>query len=275
VTVPAETLNHGKQIYSRYCAGCHGSKGDGMGGAATSMSPAPRNFILGHFKYTSVPDGGLPTDQDLERVVRRGLPGTHMPAWGRISEQDATAVAQYIKTFSPRWSRESQPQPLEIPADPWADRREAAERGRALYHTQGECWTCHPSYAPAREIVAMTAAAGRELGREPEPIAWRGSAELPRKVNTSYGVETPPDFLQDKLRCDERDQDVYRSIAAGIGGTPMPSAVVRLRPSDIWALVHYVRDLQRLRGTPEAQHLRQQAASGPHAPPAGPAASGR
>ena len=38
-------------------------------------------------------------------------------------------------------------------------------------------------------------------------------------------------------------EDVYRCIAAGIGGTAMPTWRNVLPESDLWALVHYVRDL--------------------------------
>ena len=47
----------GKQLYSRYCAQCHGDKGDGEGYAAPHLQPRPRNFTLGKYKVRTTPNG--------------------------------------------------------------------------------------------------------------------------------------------------------------------------------------------------------------------------
>src|ERR1700694_3880343 len=51
--------------YRRYCAGCHGTLGDGEGENAVWLDPKPRNFTLATFKCRSTPSGSLPTDEDL------------------------------------------------------------------------------------------------------------------------------------------------------------------------------------------------------------------
>jgi mono/diheme cytochrome c family protein len=51
----------------------------------------------------------LPSDADLEETIRRGRPGTGMPAWDGLSAEDMYAVIQYLKTFSPRWQAEGPP----------------------------------------------------------------------------------------------------------------------------------------------------------------------
>jgi len=70
----------GKQLYARYCAQCHGDKGDGEGDATPHLYPRPRNFTTGKFKVRTTANGALPTHQDLVNIIRRGMPYTSMPA---------------------------------------------------------------------------------------------------------------------------------------------------------------------------------------------------
>ena len=63
----------GKNLYGKYCAQCHGDKGDGEGYATSHLSPRPRNFTSGKFKVRTTPNGALPTHQDLVNIIRRGM----------------------------------------------------------------------------------------------------------------------------------------------------------------------------------------------------------
>ena len=56
----AATLELGRSVYERDCIGCHGPKGDGQGPAARFLSPRPRDFTKGIFKFAGVPAGELP-----------------------------------------------------------------------------------------------------------------------------------------------------------------------------------------------------------------------
>ena len=69
----------GTRLYARHCAVCHGPDGRGNGPAAPSMFPRPRDFTSGRFKYKSTAPGEPPTDDDLLRTVRDGLPASAMP----------------------------------------------------------------------------------------------------------------------------------------------------------------------------------------------------
>ena len=71
-----ELIGHaasGKQLYRRYCVGCHGPAGDGNGENAIWIDPKPRDFTTAVFKCRSTPTGTLPTDQDLSDTIARGL----------------------------------------------------------------------------------------------------------------------------------------------------------------------------------------------------------
>src|SRR5579863_6779476 len=61
----------GKQLYFRYCWGCHGPHGDGNGENAPYLNILPRNFVVGAFKCRSTPTGTLPLDSDLYNTLKR------------------------------------------------------------------------------------------------------------------------------------------------------------------------------------------------------------
>jgi mono/diheme cytochrome c family protein len=261
--VPAETLNRGQVLFRRHCAGCHGRKGDGNGPSAASMTPRPRNFTRGQFKYKSVVGDALPLDGDLLSTVREGLQGTHMPAWSNLSEADLSDTVQYIKTFSPRWRQEQTGRPIPTPADPWGagDRDAAIERGERVYHAQAKCWECHPAYRPRQTIqdwLRQAQTAGGDPAGTAPPI--RPDVHRSAEVTTLFGQLTAPDFLEDTLRV--RRKRLYRTIAAGVGGTPMPTWSNRLQARELWAVVHYVKQLVRFKGTPRAAELRATVAQG-------------
>ena len=108
----------GQTVYAQRCEICHGVEGDGNGPAATSLDPRPRDFRRGWYKIRTTASGQLPTDADLVRVITLGMPGTTMPGWEDVlTEEEILSVAEYLKTFSRRFERES-PEPIPIAAGP-------------------------------------------------------------------------------------------------------------------------------------------------------------
>jgi len=107
--VDPQTLERGRDLYNRYCATCHGFDGKAETSQARALDPRPRDFTAAHFKHKIEPGDALPTDDELARIIRNGVPGTGMPAWPNLDPKDLDAVIQYIKTFSPRWRDEPAP----------------------------------------------------------------------------------------------------------------------------------------------------------------------
>jgi mono/diheme cytochrome c family protein len=90
-------------LYRQHCALCHGLTGDGAGPAAAWLSPYPRDFRRGVFKFKSTAGPGTPpTEADLERMLRAGNPGTPMPAFRRLPAVQRTALVQYTKYLAIR-----------------------------------------------------------------------------------------------------------------------------------------------------------------------------
>src|SRR5580765_1585133 len=90
----------GQNLYQQHCAACHGVKGEGDGPAAVWLYPKPRRFTSGLFKIKSTPAGFLPTDEDLFQTVTRGMPGSSMPSFTYLNEQERRDVVQFVKTLT-------------------------------------------------------------------------------------------------------------------------------------------------------------------------------
>jgi mono/diheme cytochrome c family protein len=95
-------LQLGAEVYAQRCEACHGVTGDGNGPAAAYLQPRPRDYRRGIFKFTSTPYGAKPRREDLERTIRRGVIGTSMPSFALLSDEDVTAVVDYVLVLAMR-----------------------------------------------------------------------------------------------------------------------------------------------------------------------------
>jgi len=217
----ANVTGHAKNAqydYRRYCVGCHGDRGDGMGENFPWVDPKPRDFQLGIFKCRSTPTGTLPTDQDLSDTIGRGLDRSNMPPWNIFTEQQKADLVAWVKHFSPRFATEKPGTPIQIPSEPevTADRIKA---GREVF-ARVQCWKCHGVTGEANGPSASTLQ--DDLGR---PIAAFNFTEGSRP------------------KCGSSDQDLYRIFMTGLDGTPMPSFADNIKPDEAWDLVFYLRTL--------------------------------
>lgn len=246
-------MEEGKAAYLQYCVGCHGPEGDGKGEAARFLSPRPRNFQLANFKFSSRRSGRLPTDDDLKRTITEGLKGTAMSGWDLMPGRSVEALVAYIKTFSPKWTQRKPAARIPFVADPYhsqADKTEAIRRGEVVYHGFATCWTCHPAYVAEYRINEHLTAMENPTRKRFRPDLF--DAEV--KPNGEGERIYPPDFKRDYVRAGADVVDLYRSIAAGITGTAMPTWVDSMEyagsdgaplvaTDDIWAMAYYVQHL--------------------------------
>ena len=93
---PQDPSGDGPKLFARHCAVCHGNEGGGDGGAAYLMLPRPRDFTRGEFRLITT-DNGVPTNEDLFRVITNGMPGSAMPPWDRLPEEQRRALAAEVK----------------------------------------------------------------------------------------------------------------------------------------------------------------------------------
>jgi mono/diheme cytochrome c family protein len=100
----AEGRKHG--LYRRHCAHCHGISGDGRGPTAGILNPYPRDYRAGVFKFKSTYTASQPTDDDLRKTIRDGIPGTAMPAFALLPPDEVDALVEYVKYLSIRGQME-------------------------------------------------------------------------------------------------------------------------------------------------------------------------
>ena len=89
-------------LYREHCSHCHGITGSGAGPTAAFLNPYPRDFRLSKFKFKSTPLRRSPTDDDMHRLLREGIPGTAMPSFRTLSEEEVAALADYVKYLTIR-----------------------------------------------------------------------------------------------------------------------------------------------------------------------------
>jgi mono/diheme cytochrome c family protein len=96
-------LRSGRTLYQRHCSHCHGTSGDGAGPTAEYLNPRPRDYRHGVFKFTSTLDTAKASRDDLERILRNGIPGTYMPSFvPMLDEDELDHVVEYIRFLAMR-----------------------------------------------------------------------------------------------------------------------------------------------------------------------------
>jgi mono/diheme cytochrome c family protein len=216
----------GKQLYFRYCWGCHGYRGDGNGENGPYLNILPRNFVAATFKCRSTPTGTLPTDQDLYNSLVRGFNNSNMPSWITLTDQNRADLVAFIKTFSPRWKTEKAGDVIPVPPEPKLT-LDSIKHGQELFQKL-ECWKCH----------------GQEgRGDGPSASTLTDSNDQPiRPYNFAAGS---------RFKCGSSNQDLYKIFLSGVDGTPMPSFADVVKPDEAWDLVHFLRTLQVTHKSPE------------------------
>lgn len=207
-------LNLGEQVYMQSCAACHGTGGDGKGPQAYRLSTKPRDFTSGLYKFRSTPSGSLPLDNDIVRTIQQGVRETSMLPQRHLSDREILSVTQYLKTFSRRFQDEKPVPALKIP--PFLPlTSELIAVGRSKFDEAG-CAECHGLDAKGNGPSA------KDLKNR-----WENSI-------------LPSDLTLKPFKSGQRPEDLYRSIATGLDGTPMPSYEGALSPEEQWALVDYI-----------------------------------
>ncbi len=271
------------QWYRQDCSRCHGRTGDGFGPLAARYAPYPRDFRHGIFKFTSTDAGLKPLRADLLRTISRGIPGTAMPSFAELPAERLAKLVEQVIFLSVRGESElllmqqvfdaglSEPERTEtvdeivtpvllgwreaqtagtVPVDrvavETALRAASVERGRQIYlDPRSQCAACHGEN-------------GDGNGSEKEKV-WDDWNIVKRSHNPERQAELdslyrlpaqrlyPRDFRLGEYRGGAEPLDIFRRIAVGVKGTPMPmmhasgGVPAVLTDAEIADLVMYVR----------------------------------
>lgn len=97
-----------KGLYRAYCVNCHGMSGTGRGPAGVGVTPYPRDYRMGVFKYKSTTRGSKPTREDLANLIRHGIGGTAMNPIPGLNEEGVQTLVDYVIYLSWRGEVERQ-----------------------------------------------------------------------------------------------------------------------------------------------------------------------
>jgi mono/diheme cytochrome c family protein len=246
-------------LFRQHCAHCHGVSGDGAGPTAAFLNPYPRDYRQGVFKFKSTERNGKPTTEDLKRILREGIPGTAMPSFLLLPNDEIEALVEYVKYLSVRGESEIQMaialfsndediepkkdvileyvQPV---IDAWAaaeeqmvnpprrsgsqtaqDLRESIAKGRELFFKkESQCTKCHGPTALGD---------GNDGGPEKDQLFddWnkdKKEGDLAYWLLPTKQPLRPRNLRLGIYRGGLRPLDIFRRIHQGIPGTPMPAA---------------------------------------------------
>lgn len=220
----------GKKVYQKYCVICHGAKGDGKGlmdvihrneKSGLVWSIYPRDFTVGTFKFRTTATGCLPDDSDLMRMITEGIPRSGMPSHEDVQKKEREAVAEYIKTLSPRWEEEDPCEMIKVKKPSWVGNAKSVMKGEKIYKDM-KCWECH--------------------GNE-----GKGDGSKANELKDDWGDRILPfDFTTGTLKRGSSPENVYLTFTTGLDGTGMPSYADSLKEDDRWHLVSYTLKLMGL-----------------------------
>jgi cytochrome c oxidase cbb3-type subunit 3 len=222
-------VQDGQRLFLTNCEACHGPEGDSVPGVD-----------LGHGKFRRAS-----SDEDLMRIIQKGIQGTAMPP-GNFNNFQASTIVAYLRDMAESASRGS------LPAGD-------AAQGKIVFEGKGACLTCH-----------RVKGNGSRLGPDLTDIgALRRAVELERsildpdaeilpqnrffRVVAKDGATTTGRLLnQDAFTVelfDARERLLSFSKAdlkeyAFLDKSPMPSSQGKLSPKELADLVSYLVSLK-------------------------------
>ena len=93
VATSPESIAAGKQLYTRYCAVCHGV--NATGGSGSDISPPAPDLTDKEWKHGS-------SDGEIFTVIKKGVPpDLNMEPWGdRIKDPDIWNLVNYLRSIA-------------------------------------------------------------------------------------------------------------------------------------------------------------------------------
>jgi|GEM_PF-523732 len=173
-------------LYRQHCSHCHGTTGDGAGPTALFLTPFPRDYRQGIFKYKSTERAAKPTHADLRRILVDGIPDSAMPTVALLKSDEIDALVEYVKYLSMRgeaetalratWMEDRQEmrpnraelitialQPL---ADVWKEAADQVVKPGETYQKAYDAWKANAEKVAAEEAAKAGRTAKTAVGKD-------------------------------------------------------------------------------------------------------------
>lgn len=216
----APDLTLGKRVYEVQCAACHGPGGRGDGEAAYLLYPKPRDLVAASYRLVSTWER-VPTDDDLFRTITRGMPGSAMPSWAHLPEEERWALVHYVKSLAAA--------PLVV--KPATDAPGEGQAGTGVIRVPPR-----PASTPEARRLALERFADACASCHGQTGKGDGTEE--QKDDLGYPTR-PRDLTTGVFKGDPDPAQLYRRIVAGLPGTPMPMSDWAYG-DDAWHLVNLI-----------------------------------
>ncbi len=227
------------ELYTRWCAACHGPEGRGDGPAARHLFPPPRDFHTESFRLVSTPNA-IPTREDIRAAIHRGMPGTAMRAFDHLTDAEQTQLADQVLA----WYRQGIGEQLSaaLAAQHEEIDPEELEEVVRLRGTPGPAIEVPPIGPPDPDIAARGKQTYLALGcAKCHGEDGRGTGDVPL-VDEKGNPCIPRDLAYDPFKGGDEPAAIFLRIRAGMPGTPHP-ACFHVPAEQIVAVVHYCRAL--------------------------------
>jgi len=234
----------GLELWQKHCSACHGEKATGNGLAAYLLYPKPRDLSNGTFLLTST-DIGLPSDEDLLRTLRKGMPGSAMPSWGHLSEEDLKALVATVRYLA------IEGKVSELTEGEGLSREEALE----IAHEMLDPGT-HLKLPAKPADVDLDVAAKIYLDSCEKCHDKDGRGREKRDMKDEYGNPSfARDFTQGIFKGGSDDEALAMRLVRGLPGSPMPGT--EYTAEQLWSTVRFIQ-LMIKPGAQERVEQRQQ-----------------
>ncbi len=225
----------GNELYQTHCANCHGTTGDGFGPAGSNLFPPPRRFRDEPIRMISSKNR-VASDSDIAQSIRRGQPGTSMPAFKQFSDSEVASLVEVVRDFMVKglYARYANGLLLNERSDSLLESQWIAARSQAS----------EPIAVPELSNISILVSRGSEVFRS---AGCNGCHDVPgekirvgNRLFDSLGRPLQaPNLGLDAFHGGDEPSEIYKRITLGIPGTPHP-ALAPAQKGDVESLVAYI-----------------------------------
>ena len=253
-----DNLAAGSTLFRRHCQECHGLNGDGRGPTGPWLTPHPRDFRQGVFKFVSTNGSGprKPTRSDLFRTLSNGLPSTAMPSFALRSEDERHRLIDYVMFLSIRGRTEFEVLRTLLTEGDVGLNGDVATEAAAIAKAQLQAWTAAETDrtpVPPSPVAEDSSALADSIRRGHAIfIDAKGGAcatchgDDGRQGKLQYDVWgtllKPANLTETRRKGGDGAENLYLRIRGGIGPSNMPAAGA-LTDAQTWDVVHFLRAL--------------------------------